>query len=385
MIRATFGAAGLTILGMLPVFLLSTQSSLVREDLRFGEAQLGLVVSVFFAASAISSLAVGAVFARWGRRRSTAFGAGLACLSSGGLALTTFTYPTLVVMFALSGVANAALQTTANMNLAWRVPAARQGLAFSIKQSAAPSAIILGGLALPSVGVLLGWRWSYGAVALACAIGLASTVCSGSRWPESRSLSSEIQAAPTGALRVSAMANALASGALNAMAAFLPAWAFELDFDPETVGALVAVAASLSVTGRIVSGIAADRRGGRNLPLVALQFVAAAVALTLLSLGHPSSLIVGTLVAFAFGWSWPGLLLYAIVRVARDAPGSASATLQAGAFTGAASGPLAFGLLVATVGYSVAWCAGAIALILAAVLLVVARRMFIADRDRRQS
>jgi MFS family permease len=176
---------------------------------------------------------------------------------------------------------------------------------------------------------------------------------------------------------------ALASAAVNSMGAFVPAWAFENGLHPGEAGYLVAAASATSIVGRIVSGLAADRRKGHNIPFVSGQMVVGALGMMLISLGSPLPLIIGTFLGFAIGWSWPGLLMFAVVRVARDSPGVASSAVQTGAFAGGSLGPLLFGLVVSGHGYAAAWPAAMASLLIGAALLLVARRLFVADIGRR--
>jgi MFS family permease len=89
------------------------------------------------------------------------------------------------------------------------------------------------------------------------------------------------------------------------------------------------------------------------------------------------------MLAFAIGWAWPGLLLFAVVRVGREAPGAASGVVQAGAFVGGATGPALFGLLVSTTNYQFAWRVGGGCMLLAGGLLGLARRAFLRDLQSR--
>ena len=91
------------------------------------------------------------------------------------------------------------------------------------------------------------------------------------------------------------------------------------------------------------------------------------------------TVIVGAFIAFAFGWSWPGLLIFAIVRIGRDRPALASSAVQAGGFAGGAVGPPLFGWLILSTSYETGWLAAGGALLVAAALLVIARRMFLSD------
>lgn len=376
-------AVAMTTLGALPVFLLSAQSVLVRDDLSFSEPQLGLAVSAFFAAAALTSLAAGSLAERLGRRWSTLVAGSLAAVSTLGIALGAMSYPVLLALLVVSGVANAALQMTANVALMRSVPPGRQGLAFGVKQSAVPVATLLGGLAVPTVGVLMGWRWTYAVVAVAAVLVIGGGLRVPRRQPEARSPDGRGERAPTGALIVSAVAMTLGSAAVTSLGAFLPAWAFQVGLTPGTAGLLLAGASAMCVVARVVLGLAADRRQGRNLPVVSSLMALGAAGLVLLSVGNTTTLVAGTFLAFAIGWSWPGLILFAVVRVGRDSPATASGAIQAGAFTGGALGPVLFGLLVAAMSYPAAWRIAATVLFVAAALLLVARRLFVADLARR--
>lgn len=377
--RTVLGASLMTTVGTLPVFLLASQSVLVRADLHFDEQKFGIAVGAFFAAAAIFALLGGRLADRLGRRRCT-LGAGLLALVGGvGLALTAHSWPVLVALMVVLGIANAACQVTANLILATVVPAHRRGLGFGVKQSAIPLAIMVAGLAVPTVSVVLGWRWTFGVTGL---VGLAIMVA-GLWIPRDRTdrwdSSAEADRPPVPALVVSMIAIALASAAANSLGSFAASWAFDVGLTPGRAGLLLAVGSGMSIVVRVLGGFLADRRDGRVLPIVALQMLVGASALVVLAFPSPASLVPATLVAFALGWSWPGLVLYAVVRIGRDAPAAASGLIQAGAFVGGATGPVAFGMVVALAGYETAWLGAAAFFVIAAVLVTVARRMFIAD------
>lgn len=376
-------AAALTTLGALPAFLLSAESVLVRKDLDFSDPQLGLAVSAFFAAAALASLVAGSVVERIGRRLGTMVAGGLAAVSAGLIAVAADTYVALLVLLVVAGVANALLQMTANLTLATSVQPNRRGLAFGVKQSAVPVAILIGGLAVPTVGVLVGWRWSFGAVAAAAVLALLSGLWLPGTRSTRRSDRQTGDRPPPAALVVCFVSMTLASGALNSLGAFLPSWAYRVGLSPSTAGVLLAVSSGVSVVTRIVSGAVADRRRGRNLPVVGTYLTVGAVGFVLVSLDDVPMLVVGAVVAVGIGWAWPGLFLYAVVRVGRDSPAMASGAVQAGAFTGGAAGPALFGLLIAATTFPTAWRIAAGMLVASALLLVVARRMFLVDLVRR--
>lgn len=373
-------AGAMTTLGTLPVFLLSAQSVFVRDELGLDERLFGLVVSAFFAAAATTALVGGGLVDRFGQRVGTIVaGAGVAV---GGFALAglAWSWWALLLAMVLLGMANAACQVTSNLTVGRSLAPHRQGLGFGVKQAAIPLAIVISGVAVPLAAEGVGWRWTYVAVgAGGLVLVLGGLRSRPARQVETAGAATVGDQPPLAPLLVTMAAVTLASAAANSLGAFVPAWAFEVGLTPTEAGTLMAVGSAVNIGMRVLAGHLADRRHGRNLPVVALQMSVGAAALVTLSVDRPAAVVVGGLVAFAVGWSWPGLLLYAVVRIGRDAPARASGLVQAGAFAGGAAGPTFFGVAVSLVGYETAWRIAAAVFLAAAALIVVARRMFIAD------
>lgn len=151
--RTVAAAALSTVLASLPVFLLGGLAVLVRDELNFGELQLGLAVSVFFTMAALSAVAAGRIASRLGAWATTVLAAALSAGSLAGIALAP-SYAWLLAALAVAGVANALAQIGINQALAQVVPRHRQGLAFVVKQSAVPASTLLAGLALTVLDLL---------------------------------------------------------------------------------------------------------------------------------------------------------------------------------------------------------------------------------------
>ena len=379
-LRMLSAAAALSTLGAVPAFLLGAQFVLVEEDLALDERHLGIAVGVFFAAAALASHPAGSMADRLGHRASTLVAGALSFIAALIVAVVARGTTGLLVGLGLAGVANAALQMTANASLARSIPRHRQGIAFGIKQSAVPLAILMGGLAVPAVGLAVGWRWTYGVLALCAALVMLLAMRSGSSvstTPSTMALDSD--RAPRGALVLTAVATTLANGAANSLGAFLPAWTYSLGVSAGTSGLFLALCAAVCVAARILSGAAGDRRSGRNIPWVAVQMTIGAIGFVLLAQGDVPLVVLGALIAFGFGWAWPGLLIFAVVRVGRDRPARASSAVQAGGFAGGAAGPPLFGWLIVTTSYETGWLVAASLLLAAAALLMYCRRLFLRD------
>jgi len=376
-------ASAMTTLGAVPVFLLSSQSVFIRRDLEFDESRFGLAVSCFFAAAATTALMGGGLVDRLGRRRSTLLSGTIAVLGGAGLAWGAHSYAVLVAALIVLGVANAAMQVTSNLSLSKSIPLHRQGLAFGIKQSAIPFAIVLGGLAVPAVGVIIGWRWTFGIIAILAILVIVGGLLLPREAMTRVAAQVAVEKAPALALTLTAGSMAMASAAVNSLGAFLASWGFQIGMTPSQTGFLMAAGSGLSIGARILTGHRADRRRGRNFPVVASQMLFGSASLALISIASIPTLWVSAILAFAVGWAWPGLMLFAVVRVGRGAPGAASGAVQAGAFVGGASGPALFGVLVSHTGYPFAWRVASIFLLIAAGMVLLARRMFQRDLEVR--
>ena len=385
--RTMLGASGLTVLGAIAPFLLGAQAVLMQRDLGFGPARLGVAVSVFFAVAALGTILVLGALSRLGRRAGLVLAGGL--VGVGGLLVASVVqgWWSLVLAMAVLGLANAASQGTANAAVATALPHHRRGLGFGIKQSAVPVAIMFGGLAVPTTTVLFGWRSTFAIIAV---VGLV-VVLVGMFGPEPErvAVSRESEGrppdqAPRGPLLLCGLAIVFSSAAANFLGAYLASWAHDVGLTVGQAGVLLAVGSGSSVLVRISLGHRADLRHGGNLPVVAAMTFAGAICLALIAaLPQVWAVVLFGLLSFAVGWSWPGLFLYAVARLGRDAPTQASSVVQAGAFLGGATGPALLGAVVALAGFQAAWYAASVSFLIAAVLIVLARRGFRQDLESR--
>lgn len=375
------GASALTTLGALPPFLLGAQAVWVREDLSVGLGLFGVGISTFFASAALGSFGAGLLLDRIGRRWGLVL-AGLLVAAGGALMAGVVSGEgSLMACMVVLGLGNAGCQTAANLSMARALPPHRRGLGFGVKQSAVPLAIMLGGLAVPTMGGALGWRSTF------VTTGLLGLVVAGTALfrPDaatprgSDEADEEPDQPPWWPLLLCGLAITFASAPANFLGSFIASWGYEIGLSATTTGLLMAFGSAGSIVVRVLSGHRADQRQGANMPVVAAQMLAGAVCLAGVAVGTPATVLTFGFLAFAVGWAWPGLLLYAVARIGRDAPARASGVVQAGAFVGGAIGPMGFGSLAGLVGFQVTWLVASVSFLVAALLVVIARRLFAAD------
>lgn len=359
--------------GVLPVFLLGAVAVLVRAELGFTEAQLGMAVSAFWAVAALVSIPSGFIVERLGDRGSLIVGSLLSGAALVGMA-TAWAWLPLFLWLGVAGLANSISQLGANLRLAGSIPPHRQGLAFGIKQSANPLATLAGGLAVPAIALTLGWRWAFVTGAfVSIATGL---VLSGRRVVRKPAHGKQRQPITVARrpLVILAVAVVFGAGAVTAMATFVVEYAVSIGIDAGAGGYILALGSIIGVSARVGVGWLADRIGSGSLKMVATMIGAGVLAFATFPLVQTVvPLAIVTVLAYIFAWGWPGLFNLAIIRGNRHAPAAATGITQVGAYIGGVSGPLLFGILVSRFGYEVAWWCASVWLAIAAVLMLVGR------------
>jgi MFS family permease len=378
-VRASVGAVTTTTASVLPVFLTGALAVQISAELGFDPAGLGLVVALYFGISAVVSLPCGWLVERYGPGLTSRLAVlGVACAMS-AIAAFARSFPALVVMLLCCAWCNALGQLASNMTLARHVPATHLGLSFGIKQAAIPIATLLSGAAVPTIALTIGWRWAY-VIAAWLAVGALLLAPRETGGRERGSAAPSDRA--TGALSVIGLAAGLGAGAATALGIFLVAAAVDRGIDPGLAGLTLTLGSVVGLTLRLVNGWLADRRSGGHIAVVAGSLMLGTVGLVLLALPGAPALVTGTVLAFGFGWSWPGLLQFAVVRLHPEAPAAATSIVQVGVYSGGFIGPIAFGSIAAQASFPAAWLTSAVAMLLAGALMVLGRRMLVSHRRR---
>jgi MFS family permease len=374
-VRAAVGAVTTTTVSVLPVFLTGGLAVQISAELGFDPAGLGAIVALFFGVSALASLPCGWLVERFGSgptSRLAVLGAATVMIA---VAVLARSYVALVVILLCSAWCNVLGQLASNLTLARYVPATRLGLSFGIKQAAIPMATLLAGVAVPAVALTIGWRWAY---VIGAGLALAALLVT----PRDTAGREPTPASPgeraTAALSVIGVAAGLASASSSALGIFLVASAVDRGIDAGTAGLTLTLGSVVGLVLRLLHGWLADRRSGGHIAVVAASLLLGAGGLVLLAVPGTAALVLGTVLGFGLGWAWPGLLQFAVVRLNPSAPAAATSIVQVGVYGGGCIGPVGFGFLASHLSFPTAWLVGAAAMVLAAGLMVLGRRMLVA-------
>ncbi len=362
---------------MLPAFLTGALAVQIRADLDIGLGLFGFTAATLFGVSGTCARPGGRLVQRLGARKGAAMAAALAIVSLSTIA-TASSAVWLIVGLAIGGLGNAVAQPSANLGIADFVAEQRLGMAFGIKQSSVPAATLLGGLAVPGIALLFGWRWAVAAAVVLPAVVLVSSMVAGRDTvaPRPAEGGAPDRGLPWGGLVVLTLGGFLGSAAATSTGIFLVDSAVVAGVPPGGAGLLFAGCSVLGLGSRIWFGWLADRHPNRSRYLfIANLLTGGALGYGLLATGVVPLFVVGSVLAFVVGWAWTGLFHFAVVRDNRTAAASVTGFVQTGLSLGAASGPLVFGVVAQAFSYTAAWGTAAVLSLLGAVTIRIGRRM----------
>lgn len=224
---------------------------------------------------------------------------------------------------------------------------------------------------MPAVALTVGWRWVF---VIAGLVGLVAAVAV-PRLPDAER--SAIKGGDTagrndarGALLLLAISGGLGSAAANALGAFVTTTAVEVGFSPAVAGLVLSLGSATGLTIRLCAGVLADRKNPNLLRVITAMLLIGSIGFGLMAVDSTWAFLIGVSIGFGAGWAWPGLLNFAVARIAPDRVASATSFTQTGIYLGGSVGPLLFGIFAEQAGLAGAWLAAGIAAIIAGVLLL---------------
>lgn len=366
------GAVAVSALTVLPLFLVGALAVQLSADLKMPASALGAVSAAFFGAGIVASSIAGKVVARFGAHRTMSYSLALTCIVLLAISFSVHSLPALLCMMALAGASNALSQVSVNQHLARNTSPGRLGTAYGIKQSAIPAAGLLAGLAVPLIGLTFGWRWGFAFFIVPVATLAFITPGRSSAVNAPTSVVRQPASRPS-AMRWVSLGACLAAASASCLTVFSAAGAVSTGWSEVHAGFIFAAANSIGIVSRLLWGVRADRRGAGHFESVAFMLALGALGFFALASNTPLLYPIGLAVAFALGWGWPGLLIYAVVQLNPARAASGTASIQVGTSLGCVVGPLLFGFVVQHFSYATAWGGAGIILCAASIVLLAAR------------
>ena len=341
----------------------SVMAPVAAPDLGVSAQGIGWFVGLEYLFAMISGLACGALIARFGAVRVCQI---CVCLAAAGLAAGTgAALPAVFAAAGLIGSGYGLVNPVSSHMLASAAPPRMMSLVFSIKQTGVPVGGALAGVVVPSLVLLVGWRWSAAALALLCllaafAIQPARAGDSAPRGRAGRASARDIFA-PLGmvlanppVLELAIVSMIFGSAQLALIAYFVSYLNLELGYGLVAAGLVYSSAHAAGIVGRIAWGMVSDRWLSPRSTLGCLGVMMALSGMGVASFGAGWPLPAVIAVSVLFGASavgWNGVYLAEVARRAPpDLVGAITGGTQFLTFIGALAAPPLFGLVVGLAG-----------------------------------
>lgn len=375
-VRAIAASIACLTASVLPGFLAGVLGSDIKEEFGIGDTGLGVTLAVTYALSGVASIHAGELADRMGSRRSLLLAMWVTLVGYLAVAVLAQSFATFLVSMAVAGAGLTLAGPAAKVLVAQHVSAQRHGIAFAVHMSAIPLAPLLAGLTVPVVGGASGWRWAFVGGAVLAAVGMLMLPAGHepARPPPIAKTASgrfaHVRLAPLFVLGASAT---LASAAVFSAASFFVVNSESAGISESTAGLLLSATSAGVITARIALGVMADRGRTGDIGTVAALLVASAAGYALMAADTPGLYALGGQVAIILGWSWPALMVVALVRMNPHAPGLATSFAIGGLNLGAVLGPGSFGAISDAASSSVALTVAAVWTLAAAGLCLLGR------------
>ena len=234
----------------------------IVADMQLAPAWIGIYFAINATSALIGQLGCGSFIVRYGSLRMSQIA--LAMLAA-GMALAALGSAWGFALSAIIGGGGAAVSTPASSHLLGRVSPPKQApLVFSIKQTAVPVGLLMGGILGPWFTGVAGWRFTFLLVAIACIV-LAVALeplrkgFDDDRVPSHAFRISDFHTTLASVLRVQELrALAMACLAFNGMqqvvTAYFVIYLTHLDYSLTDAGLVFSAAMAIAVPGRILWG-----------------------------------------------------------------------------------------------------------------------------------
>jgi predicted MFS family arabinose efflux permease len=359
--RPTLAVVAVIVCAAIPPFLVGALAPLIGDDLPFRATDVGISIAAYYLVSGLLSPLGGRAVHRIGVVRALR----LSCLTTTvgifGIAVATDALH-ITLALALLGIPNSVVQPAANAALAEVRAPRMQALVFGTVQASIPTATLVAGLVLGIASYAGGWRWTVLSVASLTLVALWLTrglpPASRRSDPATPGVRRGAEALPTTPwILVALVATGfLASIAATSLPSYISSTGLATGLAPGVVAGAQVLGSIVCATTRIAAPLGVSHGTTiRRLVLMALFLGGGAFGYLLLGNGTVAGFLVGTVVAYAFGWGWNALFNQVIVAVRPHGIAAATGLTQGGVFLGGTVGPLAFAVVVHERGYGAAW------------------------------
>lgn len=373
--------SGIAFIAISPLYFYGALSVQITQGLGYRPSLHGLGATSFYLVAAVFAVSLGRTTDRLDPVITLRLAIIMTIISNLGITLSN----SLVVIcasLAIGGLGNALATPGIAQLVQDRIELRKQGLAYGFKQSATGLSTLIGGAAIPFVALDNQWRYVFGlGVLFSLGILLKLRGMSSSKLSDLRKLhKKELKVSRTKAKHsysseVKLISTSFAIGAAvgAGLITYLPLSIAEVGLNSTESSFVLILASSSSLITRFVVLLYMDRTKIDSIRICIGMMFLGSIGLFGLSTMSKGVITISSLISYAFGWGWIGLITYKMLRISDGNLGSNVGLMQAAAAVGSISGPIALGATYELSGFALMWQISALGLVLSLLFLIASQ------------
>jgi MFS family permease len=373
--------SGIAFIAISPLYFYGALSVQITQGLGYRPSLHGLGATSFYLVAAVFAVSLGRTTDRLDPVITLRLAIIMTIISNLGITLSN----SLVVIcasLAIGGLGNALATPGIAQLVQDRIELRKQGLAYGFKQSATGLSTLIGGAAIPFVALDNQWRYVFGlGVLFSLGILLKLRGMSSSKLSDLRKLhKKELKVSRTKAKHsysseVKLISTSFAIGAAvgAGLITYLPLSIAEVGLNSTESSFVLILASSSSLITRFVVLLYMDRTKIDSIRICIGMMFLGSIGLFGLSTMSKGVITISSLISYAFGWGWIGLITYKMLRISDGNLGSNVGLMQAAAAVGSISGPIALGATYELSGFDLMWQISALGLVLSLLFLIASQ------------
>ena len=373
--------SGIAFIAISPLYFYGALSVQITEGLRYRPSLHGLGATSFYLVAAVFAVSLGRITDRLDPVITLRLAIIMTIISNLGITFSN-SLVTICASLAIGGLGNALATPGIAQLVQDRIELKKQGLAYGFKQSATGLSTLLGGAAIPFVALNNQWRYVFG-LGVLFSLGIlfklndmSLSKLSDLKFAKSREIKvSQVKIKHSYSSEVKLISTSFAIGAAvgAGLITYLPLSNAEVGLNPTESSFVLILASSSSLITRFVVLLYMDRTKIDSIRICIGMMFFGSIGLFGLSTMSKGVITVSSVISYAFGWGWIGLITYKMLRISGGNLGSNVGLMQAAAAVGSILGPIALGAAYELSGFALMWQISASGLVLSLLFLIASQ------------
>jgi predicted MFS family arabinose efflux permease len=373
--------SGIAFIAISPLYFYGALSVQITEGLKYRLSLHGLGATSFYLVAAIFATSLGRRTDRLDPISTLRIAIIMTFVSNLGITFSN-SLAMVCLSLAIGGFGNALATPGIAQLVRERIQLSKQGLAYGFKQSATGLPTLVGGAAIPFVASNGQWRYVFAAGAIFSlgilfklyAISLSDMNSYNSKTSRNtKSSGAELKSVYTVEVKLIAISFAIGAAVGAGLITFLPLSIAEAGLGAAETSQALVLASACSLVARFIVLLYMDRTSIDAIRICIAMMVIGAFGLFGLSTMDAGLITIASVVSYAFGWGWIGLITYKMLRISDGNLGANVGLVQSAAAIGSIAGPIALGAVYELSGFGLMWQVSALGLILSLLFLIASQ------------